>query len=128
LKLLCGLLSLNCPKPGYTRITCSTILNIHYNLIFATKFNHSSILITIISCDYLNLSLADEHVGDVTMPTQVIKYSNKFLQGDCTIQIKLNYNEIKTYGILYFTNTFVYLYIMSYLYHHLHMHDRILKA
>jgi hypothetical protein len=36
------------------------------NLIFTTKFNDSSILITIISCDYLNLSLADEHVGDVT--------------------------------------------------------------
>ena len=29
-----------------------------------TKFNDPSILITIISCDYLNLSLADEHVGD----------------------------------------------------------------
>jgi hypothetical protein len=37
------------------------------------KFNDSSILITIISCDYLNLSLADEHVGDVTIPTQVIE-------------------------------------------------------
>jgi hypothetical protein len=30
------------------------ISNIPYNLIFATKFNDSSILITIISCDYLN--------------------------------------------------------------------------
>ena len=40
------------PKPGYASITCSTISNIPYNLIFTTKFNDSSILITIISCDY----------------------------------------------------------------------------
>jgi hypothetical protein len=46
-------------------------VNTAINLIFTTKFNDSSILITIISCDYLNLSLADEH-GDVTIPTQVI--------------------------------------------------------
>jgi len=32
---------------GYTSITCSTISNIPYNLIFKTKFNDSSILITI---------------------------------------------------------------------------------
>jgi hypothetical protein len=56
--------------------------NIPYNLIFTTKFNDSSILITIISCDYLNLSLADEHVGDVTIPTQVIKHNQNFLQAD----------------------------------------------
>jgi hypothetical protein len=49
--------------------------NISYNLIITTKFNDSSILITIISCDYLNLSLANEYVGDVTIPTQVIKYN-----------------------------------------------------
>jgi hypothetical protein len=61
------------PKPGYASITCSTISNIPYNLIFATKYNDSSILITIISCDYLNLSLTDEHVDDVTIPTQVIE-------------------------------------------------------
>jgi hypothetical protein len=30
------------------------------------EFPSGPILITIISCDYLNLSLADEHVGDVT--------------------------------------------------------------
>jgi hypothetical protein len=70
------------PKTGYTSITCSTISNIPYNLIFTTKFNDSSILITIISCDYLNLSLAEEHIGDVTIPTQVIKYSQNFLQTD----------------------------------------------
>jgi len=66
-KPLRGLLSVNGPKPGYASITCSTISIIPYNLIFTTKFNDSSILITIISCDYLNLLLADEHVGDVTM-------------------------------------------------------------
>ena len=40
------------------------------------------ILIMIISSDYLNLSLTDEHVGDVTIPTQVIEYNKKFLQAD----------------------------------------------
>ena len=29
-----------------------------------------------------DLSLADEHVGDVTIPTQVIEYDNKFLQAE----------------------------------------------
>ena len=72
--------SVNWPKPGYASITCSTISNIPYNLIFTTKFNDSLILITIISCDYLNLSLADEHVGDVPKPTQVIEYDQNFLQ------------------------------------------------
>ena len=74
--------SVNWPQSGYTSITCSTISNIPYNLIFTTKFNDSSILATIISCDYLNLSLADEHVGDVTIPTQVIEYNQYFLQAD----------------------------------------------
>jgi hypothetical protein len=55
------------------------VSNIPYNLIFTSKFNDSSILITIISCDYLNLSLADGHVGDVTIPTQVIEYNQNFL-------------------------------------------------
>jgi hypothetical protein len=41
-----------------------------------------NILITIISCDYLNLSLVDEHVGDVTIPTQVIEYNQNVLQTD----------------------------------------------
>jgi hypothetical protein len=50
-------------------------------------------LITIISCDYLNLSLENEYVGDVTIPTQVIEYNQNFLQADqvISIQIKLNY-------------------------------------
>ena len=75
-------LCLNWPKPGCASTTCSTISNIPYNLIFTTKFNDSSILIMIISCDYLNLSLADEYVGDVTIPTQVIEYNQNFLQAD----------------------------------------------
>jgi hypothetical protein len=41
---------------------------------YTGKINYKRrILITIISCDYLNLSLADEHVGGVTIPTQVIR-------------------------------------------------------
>ena len=74
--------SVNWPKSGYASITCSTISNIPYNLIFTIKFNDSSILITIVSCDYLNLSLADQHVGDATIPTQVIEYNQNFLQAD----------------------------------------------
>jgi hypothetical protein len=49
---------------------------------FTTKSNDSSILITIISCDYLNLSLAYAHVGNVTIPTQVIEYNQNLLQAD----------------------------------------------
>jgi len=52
-------------------------------------------LITIISCDYLNFSLENEYVGDVTIPTQVIKYnqifSRQIRQSDYRIHIKLNY-------------------------------------
>jgi hypothetical protein len=44
--------SVNWPKPGYASTTFSTISNIPYNLIFTTKFNDSSILITIISYEY----------------------------------------------------------------------------
>jgi hypothetical protein len=74
--------SVNWPKPGYTSITCSTISNNPYNLIFTIKFNDSSILITIISYDYLNLSLEDEYVGDVTKPTQVIEHNQNCLHAD----------------------------------------------
>jgi hypothetical protein len=49
---------------------------------FTTTFNDASILITIISCDYLNLSFADEHVGDVTIPTQVIEYIQNYLHAE----------------------------------------------
>jgi hypothetical protein len=81
---------INCTKPvySYTSITCYKISNIPYKLNFTTKFNDSSILITIISCDYLNLSLANEYVGDVTIPTQVIKYNQNFLQADQAIRLK----------------------------------------
>ena len=52
--------SVNWPKPGYTSIyNLFNNSNIPYNLINTTKLNDSSIVITIISCDYLNLSLAD---------------------------------------------------------------------
>ena len=88
----------NGPKPGYASITCSTISNIPYNLIFTRKFNDSSILITIISCDYFNLSLADEHVGDITIPTQVIEYNQNFLQADEPIRLKYS-NQIKLFKI-----------------------------
>jgi hypothetical protein len=85
--------SVSWPKPGYASITCSTISNIPYNL----TFNDSSILITINSCDYLNLSLADEHVGDVTISTQVIEYNQNFLQADQPIRLKYS-NQIKLYN------------------------------
>jgi hypothetical protein len=58
----------------------------------------SSMLITIFSCDYLNLSLADEHVGDVTIPTQVIEYNQNCLQDQ---PIRLQYsNQIKLFHLL----------------------------
>ena len=77
-----------------TRICKYNLLkNIPYNLIFTIQFNDSSIWITIISCDYLNLSLANEYVGDVTILTQSITkiFSKQINQSDCSIQIKLNY-------------------------------------
>jgi hypothetical protein len=47
------------------------------------------------SWDYLNLSLANEYVVDITIPIQVIKYdqccSRQISQSDCSIHIKLNY-------------------------------------
>jgi len=84
----------------YASITCSKISNIPYNLIFITKFNDSSILITIISCNYLNLSLANEYVGDVTMPTQVIKYNQYFLQADQSIRLQYSH-QIKLHIHVY---------------------------
>ena len=78
--------SVICFKPGYTSITCSKIENIPYYLILTTKFSDSSILITIISCDYLNLTLANEYFVDVTIPTQVIKNNQFFLQADQPIR------------------------------------------
>jgi len=87
--------SVNWPKPGYSSITCSTISNISHNLIFTTTFNDSSILITIISCDYLNLSLADEHVVTSQYQPRLSSmtkiFSKRISQSDCSIQIKLNH-------------------------------------
>ena len=86
--------SVICSKPGYTSITCSNISNIPYNFILTTKFNDFSILITIISCDYLNLSLANEYVGDATIPrlSSIANiFSKQISQSDCSIQITLNY-------------------------------------
>ena len=80
------------------KYNCSKISNIPYNVIFTTKFNDSSNLITIISCDYLNLSLANEYVGDVTILTQVIKYNQNFLHVDQPIRLQYS-NQIKLYGI-----------------------------
>ena len=77
-------------------IACSTISNIPYNLICTTKFNDSSILITIISCDYLNLSLADEHVGDGSnINPGNYQVQPKFSPGGLQYsnEIKLFYNE-----------------------------------
>jgi hypothetical protein len=79
---------------GYASKTCSIIEHIPYNLIFTIKFNNSSTLTTIISCDYLNFSVVNEYVGDITMPIQVIMYnqccSRQISQSDCSILIKLN--------------------------------------
>jgi hypothetical protein len=86
---------INRSKPGYTR---SKISNIPYNLIFTTKFNDSSILILIISWDYLNQSFANDYkiyIGDITIQTQVIKYnqrcSRQISESDCSIRSKFSY-------------------------------------
>jgi len=84
--------SVNCTKPGYTL----KISNIPYNLIFTTQFNDSPILITIISCDYLNLSLANEYMlmtsqyqPRLSSITRI--FSKRISQSDWSIQIELNY-------------------------------------
>jgi len=97
--------SVNYTKPGYTSITCSKTSNIPYDLFFTTIFNDSSILITIISCEYLNLSLANEYVGDVTIPTQVFKYNQNVLQADQPIRFSVILghgfsNPYRTYYLL----------------------------
>jgi hypothetical protein len=77
--------SVNCFKPGYTSITI-TCSKIPYNLIFTTIFNDSSILIMIISRDYLNLSLANEYAGDFKIPTRLSSITN-FSPGGSANQI-----------------------------------------
>ena len=55
---------------------------------------------TIISGDYLNLSLANEYVGDVTIPTEprlssITKiFSRRISQSDCSIPVKLNFYNL----------------------------------
>ena len=63
---------------------------------FTTTFKDSSVLITIISCDYLNFLLANEYVGDVTIPTHVIKYNQCCLQADQPIGLQYSH-EIKLF-------------------------------
>ena len=76
----------------------SKIEHIPYNSKFKTNLNDSSNLISIMSRDYLNLSLANEYVGDVKISTQVIKYnqfcSRRINQSYCSIHIKLNYSYL----------------------------------
>jgi hypothetical protein len=67
--------------------------------IFKTKFNDSLILITIISCDYLNLLLVNEYAGVVTIPTQVIKYYQKIFQADQPIILQYS-NQIILFNIV----------------------------
>ena len=62
-------------------------------------------LITIISCDYLNLSLANEYVGNVTIPTQVIEYNQNFLQADQVIRLQYS-NQIELYIQCIYTYVF----------------------
>jgi len=78
--------TVNCTKPGYTSKICSKIENIPYNSIFTTKFNDSSILITIISLDYLNLSLANEYVCEGTIQPRLSSITN-FSPGGSANQI-----------------------------------------
>jgi len=81
------------PPINITEILLKVVLNTI--ILTLTKCNDSSILITIISWDYLNLSLTKEYIGDVIILTLVIKYNqccNMWIsQSDCSIYIKLNY-------------------------------------
>jgi hypothetical protein len=90
--------SVNWPKPGYASITCSTVSNIPYNLIFTTKFNDSSILITIISCDFwichwrMNTLVTSQYQLRLSSITKI--FSRRISQSDWNIQIKLNYKYL----------------------------------
>jgi len=48
----------------------------------------------------LNLSLANEYIGDVIIPTQVIAYSQHFLQMYKPISLQYS-NQIKLFVIVY---------------------------
>jgi hypothetical protein len=68
---------------------------------FTTKFNDSSILITIISYDYLSLWLATEYVSDVTIPTHVIKNNHNCLHADQPIRLQYsNQSKLFMYNLL----------------------------
>ena len=56
--------------------SCLQISNIPYNSIFTPDFNDFSILITIISGAYLNLFVANECVGDVTIQPKLSCITN----------------------------------------------------
>jgi hypothetical protein len=60
---------------GCNRDNCKKGIHCKFAEIVFKLFNPSMHEYDYISCDYLNLTLADEHVGDVTIPTQVIEYS-----------------------------------------------------
>ena len=97
--------------------------NIHYNLIFTTKFNDSSILITIISKDYLILSSTNEYVVDVTISTHVINYNHFFLPADKPIRLKYSH-QVQLYIFIYICHqslsfmssvtSAIYIYVLHY--------------
>ena len=93
----CGKLD-QCLEQCLSLVNCNS--NIHYNLIITTKFNDALILITTISCDYLNLTLANEYVNDVTTPTQVIMNNQNFLQANQPIRLQYS-NQIKLFKFIY---------------------------
>jgi hypothetical protein len=77
-----------------------------YSLIIANPMDFSTIMTKIDCNEYDNVLefkvfefvIANEYVGDVTIPTQIIKYnqcfSSQISQSDCSIHIKLNYYTI----------------------------------
>jgi hypothetical protein len=107
--------SVSWPKPGYASISCSTISNIPYNLIFTTKFNDSSILITIISCDYL-ICRWRMNTGDVTIQPRLSSitkiFSRRISQSDWNIQIKLyKYNIVNLLYIQYEPLSIIWIFL-----------------
>jgi hypothetical protein len=89
-------------KPGYASITCSTISNIPYNLIFTTKFNDSSIHVTIWICRWrMNTLMTSQYQPMLSSITKIL--SRRISQSDCRIQIKLNcIYMIKTITVITF--------------------------
>jgi hypothetical protein len=104
--------SIYCSKPSYTSITCSKIEHIPYNLIFTTKCNDSSILITITSWDF-EFVVSEWICRRRHNTNPVIKYnqccSRWISQSDCSIHIKLNYYRIEKF-LFYHQWNQIYLY------------------